>query len=402
MRRQLAWASSVLLLTTIATVLSMANFLPAKLYTPRERIAPTFGYSTGSACHQAPPKPPESRPAGCTTVLHPSRVASVDVIIIAHNEAGCALRRTLLAVGHRTERELLHELIVVDDASYPPAEVAVTHAGGVDSVSFQHLRWLRSDHRLGVVRSRAFAAAKATADVLAFLDAHCDPQIGWLPPLLNLLADNPRAVALPVIESIDPHTWAYRPGPLPQYPPRGIIADWHLNFGWAQLTPEEQASRSAQPLAPLAAPAMAGGVFAITRQWWNTSGGYDEHLEIWGVENIEMSLRMWMCGGALYTLPCSRVGHVFRFAQPFSWPNGSGALTVRRNTWRVAAVWMDEVADAVGLGINAAVLRELHGAPGLDSRRELRRRLRCRSFRWYLETVFPDHPALPVSFKWTA
>ena len=138
----------------------------------------------------------------------------------------------------------------------------------------------------------------------------------------------------------------------------------------------------------------------MRRDWFFESGGYDLGLEVWGVENVEMALRVWTCGGSLLTLPCSRVGHVFRATQPFSWPNGSGALTVRRNAWRVAAVWMDEVADAVGLGIDAKVMRALHGAPGLEERRALRRRLSCRSFQWYLEEIFPDHPPLPVDFQW--
>merc|ERR1712185_570583 len=115
---------------------------------------------------------------------------------------------------------------------------------------------------------------------------------------------------------------------------------------------------------------MAGGVFAMTSSWFFASGGYDPGLEVWGVENVEMALRIWTCGGGLYTLPCSRVGHVFRGAQPFSWPNGTGALTVRRNAWRVAAVWMDEVADAVGLGLDARVRTALGaaGEAGLDER----------------------------------
>ena len=65
---------------------------------------------------------------------------------------------------------------------------------------------------------------------------------------------------------------------------------------------------------------MAGGVFAITSSWFFESGAYDPALEVWGIENVEMALRVWTCGGGLYTLPCSRVGHVFRSKQPFSWP----------------------------------------------------------------------------------
>lgn len=402
-----------------------------------ESIDAMHGYSTGAACHRTPPRlPPESRPAACVS-LHDEYVGLwASVVLISHSEfapslpvraqtgaslthtyfllvlyfadeAGCAMRRTMQAVrGPRTPRAALAEVILFDDSSTPLAEAAVAAAGGIDGGDEQPpIRWLRSETRLGVVRARMAAARAARADVLVFLDSHCEPQAGWLPPLLALIRAEPRAVALPVIESIDGRTWQYRPGPSPEHPPRGVLTDWNLTFGWRALDAATRAARAAHrdgPLAPLASPMMAGGVFAIGTSWFFTSGGYDEGMEVWGVENVEMALRMWTCGGAMFILPCSRVGHVFRARQPFSFPNATGALTVRRNAWRVASVWMDEVADAVGLGVDARVLRAMHGAPGLEERRALRRALHCHSFRWYLENVFPDHPPLPSAFRWAS
>ena len=411
--RRLGLAILLLLALPLSLMLLLLRGLPPSyhlrgfrsLTTHPEPIALGFGYSTGEHCHADPPLlPPESRPSGCTApayahqLMRAANGLTASVIIIAHNEAGCALRRTLLAVMSPSRATALAEVIVVDDSSSPSASEALAAAGGIQGTV--RVRYLRSEERLGVVRARTLAARRATAPVLAFLDAHCEPQVGWLPPLLALLAQSPKAVALPVIERIDPRTWRYVPQANPSNPQVGVIADWNLTFGWRRLTAEEAERReeSGDPLAPLRSPAMAGGVFAMTKEWFFGSGGYDEHLEVWGVENIEMALRVWRCGGELLTLPCSRVGHVFRSRQPFTWPNATGAITVRRNAWRVATVWMEELAPAIALGRDAKVGRGF--VHELEGRMALGARLECKSFRWYIENVFPDHPPFPDGFAW--
>ena len=73
---------------------------------------------------------------------------------------------------------------------------------------------------------------------------------------------------------------------------------------------------------PVATPAIAGGLFAVQQDWLQELGWYDEGmkvmiqswseldwsvLQVWGGENIELSLRAWRCGGRMELVPCSKV-----------------------------------------------------------------------------------------------
>ena len=47
-----------------------------------------------------------------------------------------------------------------------------------------------------------------------------------------------------------------------------------------------------------------------------------------------------MCGGVLEQVLCSHVGHIFRKRSPYAWRTGENV--VKKNSIRVAEVWMDE------------------------------------------------------------
>lgn len=54
----------------------------------------------------------------------------------------------------------------------------------------------------------------------------------------------------------------------------------------------EMARRNNDRTAPLRTPTMAGGLFSIDKDYFYELGSYDEGMDIWGGENLEMSFRV--------------------------------------------------------------------------------------------------------------
>ena len=98
--------------------------------------------------------------------------------------------------------------------------------------------------------------------------------------------------------------------------------------------------------------------------------------------------QVWMCGGEIEIVPCSRVGHIFRNDNPYSFPKDR-VRTVERNLARVAEVWLDEYKELFYGHAYHLVLKNLD-VGDLTQQIQLRKKLQCRSFRWYLENVYPD------------
>ncbi|KAM4897932.1 polypeptide N-acetylgalactosaminyltransferase 5 [Sylvia borin] len=323
----------------------------------------------------------DTRPAGCSEQQVHDDLPTTSIIMCFVDEVWSTLLRSVHSVLGRSPPHLIQEIILVDDFS---TKEYLKEQLDTYMARFPKVKILRLRERHGLIRARLAGAQIAKGAVLTFLDSHVECNVGWLEPLLDRVRLRRTKVACPVIEVISDKDMSYMTVDNFQ---RGVFT-WPMNFGWRQIPQEVIEKNKIKETDIIRCPVMAGGLFSIDKEYFFELGTYDPGLDVWGGENMEISFKVWMCGGEIEIVPCSRVGHIFRNDNPYSFPKDR-VRTVERNLARVAEVWLDEYKELFYGHAYHLVLGRV-GVGDLRQQIQLRDRLQCKSFRWYLENVYPD------------
>ncbi|XP_046331720.2 polypeptide N-acetylgalactosaminyltransferase 4-like [Haliotis rufescens] len=332
----------------------------------------------------------DARPKECLDrTFNYTSFPTISVISPFYNEALTPLVRHVHALLTRTPPQVLLEVLLVDDMS------TFSYLGqdlqDYFSLLDPRIKLLRNKQREGLIRSRLFGADVARGEVLVFLDAHMEVNHGWVEPLLHRLGEEEELVLQSEIPPILSDTFDIDTGQTIDH--RGGFG-WDMSYLWFPL-PQYLNQFKRSDFAPVPFPVLQGGSIVITKSYFEALGRFDSGLAIWGGEHFEMSFNVWMTGGRVELIPCSKVGHIFKDTK-INFGSAERNYVVAKNNLRVAEVWMDDYKELTRAAIRAWQDPEPEFSKAewesIEERRRLRWQRKSKSFSWFLKTVLPEQP----------
>ena len=294
----------------------------------------------------------------------------------------------------------LREIIVVDDASKEDIRGLWNNWKDVQEEAKKNgvnLVLHRFSQRQGVALAKTKGANLVNKDssTLVFLDAHSIVSPDWLTPLLHTLQQNPNSFVYPAIDVIDGLAGS---GGIIQGDNAVAGFDWSFRSRWEFIEDNHRLPLSIDAGADdqVFSPAMPG-IFAVRRSYFLDIGGFDQGILYYGAETIELSLRVWLCGGVIIKQPCSRVAHSYFNLDKDIVNSGASLGSHDKNARYIAEHWLtpeyrEVVYQALFIGrvpypvqipMDSRLPPQLHAAKGIGPKRDT-----CQSIDWYLIEVY--------------
>lgn len=270
--------------------------------------------------------------------------SSVAVIITVRDDDPYDVISSIKSIVASSSPQLSNILLIDDWSQTPVTEWPHWHI--LDPKVKEAVKIYRTNEQLGMAGSKYFGSVQAqkikSIEYLVFMSSPAIVSDHWLSSLIRTLREFPSSIVYPAVDAIATDGFVKGDNVL-------AAIDWSLNFVWESVdhrriavVPEHLEEISDNT--PLSSP-ISSDILAMTVSFYNDIGGFDRIMNslAWGGshDTVELSLRVWLCGGRIIKQPCSRVAKKFsNFAKDAAIAKGATQRDFDRSALSIAERYM--------------------------------------------------------------
>lgn len=213
-----------------------------------------------------------------------NQTLDISIIISCRNEVN-TLKKTVDSILN-SKNSFSFEIIIVDDGS----DDGSCNFINTTNDYYKNIKLIFSEN-IGIAAARNLGAQSSKAKYLFFCDAHISVPNYWLDSMIKTLEGNNGHAIIPAIKNMENED-------------RGYGGTWNNNLEFIWLAKPEGTCGEI-PLAP-------GCVLGIKKDVFETIGGFDNHLKLYGVEDQEISLKLWLFGYRILIDTSIEINHLFK------------------------------------------------------------------------------------------